>query len=159
MTVGCVEMERWQYRQKGGAQVGDPWSREQPMASRQVEVGGREHRCKPDSIADAKGGRYGIGTFWSPDPQTHLSHLPPCPQGAPSPGGPPSFPCCQPHRPPGVVPHGGLPPAGAESASSPCLPASCPSWGQEGIRRDKETGKGRERRIVSGDEKGQANPY
>lgn len=56
MTVGCVEMERWQYRQKGGAQAGDPWSREQPMASRQVEVGGREHRCKPDSIADAKGG-------------------------------------------------------------------------------------------------------
>lgn len=151
--MGCVEMGRWQYGHKGGAR------------QHQGQVGGRKqerpgkHTCRPESMADAKAGRHGIGTSWSPGPQTHLSHLPPCPQGAPSPGGPPGSRCCQPHRPPGVAPHGGPPPAGAESASSPCLPASCPSWGQEGIRRDKETGEGRQRRVVSGGEKGQENPH
>lgn len=78
----------------------------------------------------------------SPGPQTHLSHLPPCSQRTPSLGGPPGSRCCQPHWPTGVAPHGGPPPAGAASASSPCLPASCPSWEQEGTRGGKAMAEG-----------------
>lgn len=90
----------------------------------------------------APGGRGG--------PQTHLSHPPPCPQGAPSLRGPPGSPCCQPHRPPGAAPRGGPPPAGAASASSPCLPASCPSWGQEGTRGGVRPGRKEDKRAMSG---------
>lgn len=99
------------------------------------------HTGRPGALASPWGRRA---------PQTHLSHPPPCPQGAPSLGGPSGSRCCQPHQPPGAAPHGGPPPAGAASASSPCLPASCPSWGQEGTRGGSGQGRRRTRRPCRG---------
>lgn len=105
----------------------------------------REHMRKPHRKTRGTGKPLGTA-----GPQTHLSHPPPCPRGAPSLGGPPGSQCCQPHRPPGAAPHGGPPPAGAASASSPCLPASCPSWGQEGTRGGVRPGRKEGKRAMSG---------